>query len=267
MEERGCSWRVNARLFTPALLARLRNPDTLLAPPAVPVRAESPRRVTFVVRAAWPEVPGQRVVVKRYRPTRLQAAKACFRESRAWHAFDVALRLQDLGIPTACPVAAGERRRGRWLREAFLITLEVPEAADFGAARAGAGRSPGARRLVRSLGRLLPKLHEAGLHPTDLRQSNLLVRSGARDTLELVLIDLDGVRLCRRLSARLAQRNLHALLRRVPLTPRERLWLLAEYCRGRSSRWNVRDLAQALSLFVGTRRLRPGETPPAPALL
>jgi len=160
----------------------------------------------------------------------------CFRRSRALRAFGLGHALLARHIYTALPLAALERRRGRLLYDSILIT-EAVDAGDL-AAVGGRGRplhlnrflsrhlsGNGAdalsdaerRRLAQQalwqVGRLLRRLHEEGFAHRDLKASNLLVHGSDRDDTApaIVLVDLDGVRRVRRVSARQEFRGLMRL--------------------------------------------------------
>src|SRR5687767_14378176 len=120
------TWWVNRAYDKPELRARLQARDKLMAPPAQTLTRDSAPRVTEVARVEW---NGLCCYVKRYRQKNMaQTVKDIFRPSRARRAFECSFTLNARGIPTPHPVAVGEVRAGRRLKEAFLISEEIPAA-------------------------------------------------------------------------------------------------------------------------------------------
>ena len=244
----GTRWQVNRAFAEPAFLRRLAAPDLLLAPPAEPVRADTRPHATHLVRAAFPEFPSTPVIIKHFRYRNpWQSLKEAFRRSRAHRAFERALFLQQHSIPTATPIAAG--RVGHALRcESFLLTEEVAGARRLRELRTSPGNNLQGRRLMRALARTMAMLHEAGLSHSDPSLSNFLVRNETSVSPELVVIDLDGLRAPRRLSARRVEKDLRLVFYRIQMTSRERLWFLAQYSRSRTGRPSVRQLCEQLDV-------------------
>lgn len=140
----------------------------------------------------------------------LWPTKFFFKAPRSRVEWKLAPRLQALGIPAVPHLAHGERWSWRGLLESSLIT-EQP--AGYQPLTGGEElRSPSAQQ---ALGRLVRRMHDAGLVHGDLSPKNLLVfpQTGA-----LCLVDLDKIA-CRRaldLSERLA--NLALIGAQVQLT-------------------------------------------------
>lgn len=238
-------WEVLAVHATPAMQPVWASPDPLVEPPAERVVRNPPSRTTEVFRARLP-VAGGSVFIKRYLANPWQSFKGLFRRSKAVRSFRVGIELQRFGIPTASPVAAGERRVAGWLCDAWLLTEEIPDTRTwFECDRSlpqGAHRVP----LFRALARCFAKLHDAGLSHSDANRSNLLIQFPTGLRPKLYLIDLDA--LVRRpwFTQRRAVKDLRRLLTRGPATTREKLWFLAEYCRARKAALNPRELLRLL---------------------
>jgi tRNA A-37 threonylcarbamoyl transferase component Bud32 len=126
--------------------------------------------------------------------------------------------LESIGIPTIRPIALGEQRKRRFLLENYLITPEIAGSIplnefverrlpEFPEARATRVR----RALSEALAVLTARLHEAGFVHGDFHPGNILVRLDERDRPVLAMIDLDALRVCRRLTWSNAQRNLALL--------------------------------------------------------
>src|SRR5436190_20269524 len=122
------AWLINREFFSTELLGELSDPARLMLPPAEPIsRWDELPRTTELVRARTKAIPRSGVVVKRYGSKHIaQSFKDIFRGSRAQRAFRSAFALRQNGIAVATPIAIGERRCCRWLRQSFLITEEIP---------------------------------------------------------------------------------------------------------------------------------------------
>ena len=110
--------------------------------------------------------------------------------SRAARALAGAEDLRPLGVPSPEPLAIAERRRLGLVRESFLITRFLANAAPLPAALPEIAASPRRRRaLAGAVGDLVGSLHAAGIDHADLKHSNLLVGPGER----VSLVDLDSL--------------------------------------------------------------------------
>jgi len=97
------------------------------------------------------------------------------------------------GIPTPVPLAMAERRSGRFLEDAFLITQAIAPAAPL-IELIPEGRH---EELLFRAARLLRQTHEAGLFHQDLHAGNILV---GMEEKKLYLIDLHRARFTRSVS-------------------------------------------------------------------
>jgi hypothetical protein len=110
------------------------------------------------------------------------------RGSRAKRAVAGARRLDRIGLGHPRSLALAERRRCGVVRESYLLTSflidAVPLPAIMPALRTDVARR---RALASQLGEVIGRLHAGGLDHSDLKHSNLMVRSD--DT--IALLDLD----------------------------------------------------------------------------
>lgn len=219
------------------------------------------------------------VYVKYYRRKRRHKALIdLFRPSRALRAFRLGHALLTRQIPTALPLAAMERRLGPHLRESLLITEAVTPAEPLNrffdrwlspTAVARGEIDPRTQRwlereVLRRLGRLLMRLHQAGFAHRDLKSSNLLVWWQRGEPPEIVLIDLDGLSVHGRVSQRRMVQGLMrlnvSLLECPSVTHSGRLRMLMGYLRRPGSgrvefkplwrvieQWSARKLRRQLS--------------------
>jgi len=230
------TWWINREFDGADMRDRLRAPETLMAPPAERLSRDAAPRNTEVARAEW---NGVAVYIKRYHQKNVvQTVKDIFRPSRARRTFETSFALNESGIATPLPIAVGEIRAGRRLKEAYLITKAVPDTKTFFEHRALAKHRSQTRLLMRAIARTLAKLHDAGYSHSDPNLSNWLVVGAPYPDPQLLAIDLDGVRHVGNVSARAAAKDLYRLVRY--LSPYERAWFAAQYCRARKRRLEAR---------------------------
>ncbi len=217
--------------FRPGLASRdvnfnLDDPDKLLA------EADTIYKNDEVVTVVRLLVRGQRAgawIVRRLNYGRWRhRLRDLFRASRVERNFRDGLWLEQAGIATARPLAVGVRRVFRWPRCAYLITEEVPEAVTLKGhiARRRVLPSP----VIRRLAELVAQLHEHQCSHRDLKGTNVLLDGQLRPW----LIDLDGIRRCRRLGTRRAQADLKRLAAEFRAQPLLWRWgwrrFLRRYC-------------------------------------
>lgn len=156
---------------------------------------------------------GLQVVVKRYRPrgpTRVLDAKV--RRPQWIREWDAAHRVMNRGIPTAVPLALGEKRRWMGASSGAVITLALMGSPSLlEAFSSDEADAPGLDRgvLPDVVGRFVSMLHDRGVLHKDLHGENILVTS--RDgSIVLLLLDLHRLTFSRKVS------------------PRRRLWNMAQ---------------------------------------
>jgi tRNA A-37 threonylcarbamoyl transferase component Bud32 len=144
------------------------------------------------------------VAYKQYRPRNWwKSLCGLVRRSRALENWEWAQVLLARGIATPPPVVAC--RPGGWRRNTSYLATQWLDGAEnlhlYGwrlARHPLAARCRSASRCAESLGRLLGRLHAAGIAHRDLKAANLLVAEASAEVTSW-LIDLDGMRIPRRL--------------------------------------------------------------------
>ncbi len=148
------------------------------------------------------------VAYKRYGARNLlKAFCRWFRRSRASRAWQLGHELLERQIPTPRPLAMCEPRRFRSSGPSYLATEWIDSAENLHIAAWRWADDPPQQRLRRaaqcadSLGRMLGRMHAMQISHRDLKGANLLVVEDARHA-ETYLIDLDGLRIRRRIGPR-----------------------------------------------------------------
>jgi len=121
--------------------------------------------------------------------------------SRARTEWEVARRLAEQKVPTVRALAVGERRKGGFLLDSFLVTAGIDTALPLdvllGEGRTpppGRGRGRWRRQVVRALADVVARLHRAGFWHRDLHLGNVLAQPLGDAGLTLTLIDLQKAR-------------------------------------------------------------------------
>ena len=145
-------------------------------------------------------------------------ARQWFRRGKGRNEGRRAVKLAAIGVDTIDPIALGEQRKHSFLFENYLITQAIPETVpldEFVERRlplmADRRQSKVRQSLAVAMAELTAHLHDAGFVHQDFHPGNLLVRFDADDRPHLSLIDLDALRMMRRLSWRAARKNLALL--------------------------------------------------------
>jgi serine/threonine protein kinase len=144
-----------------------------------------------------------------------------FLKSGAVRALHGAYVLMDAGIPAARAIAAVEFRHCGMLTKSFFLTDEITggkNTRDYWRkdlrAIPGKGAIRRRRKFLQRLALLFRKLHDCNIYHSDLKDSNIfVVPSDELQTESLFLLDLEGIRRCRRLSWRRRVKNLVQLNR------------------------------------------------------
>ena len=238
--------------------------ESVQGPDACVVKSSMARSVVFV-----PHGQGPRWVVKHYKCRGLRdVAKAALAGSKARYEWTMAWRFIDIGIPTARPVAYGERRHRGIPVESWLITEEIPDCVTL---RDLCSREPHApllsreqrRSLVRQLADILARLHNHGIYHSDLHSGNFLVCVDAGSA-RLHLLDLHAARaLWRPLSLSQILHNMAMLFASThfPGVRRtERLRALQSYCQAANRQYcgtkRLWALVEARAEALRARRLK-----------
>ncbi|MBW3538818.1 MAG: lipopolysaccharide kinase InaA family protein [Planctomycetes bacterium] len=136
--------------------------------------------------------------------------------NRVARSFRLARTLSEAGVATARPLAAVMPRWYRPFAPSYLAVEWLEGAVNLHVylrrMRGLAGRElhRTSAAAAESLGRLLGRMHAAGVSHRDLKPGNLLVRA-AGGAVQTWVIDLDGARVQRRISSRACWRNLARL--------------------------------------------------------
>ena len=212
------------------------DPDRLLTRPDCRIVKLQPKVIVGRV-----ETPAGGLYVKRYGVFAWRLALASlWRPSPAFAAWAGARALADRGFAIPEVVAAIEFRRAGVLRRSFFVTREVMGAvtADLRWRAIRSEPDPARRRvarraLARALGELFRRLHAAGVYHNDLKDVNVLV-GGSPAAPRCVLLDLEHVRVLRRVGRRRRVKNLVQLARTLgrEAAATDRLRFLAAYLEG-----------------------------------
>lgn len=137
------------------------------------------------------------------------------RPSKARIEFDQAVAAAQRGIPTIYPIALAEQETFMGSGESILITQSLEDCTPlhlFLAAVLPTYPEPRAarlrQRLAVELGRLVARIHNAGIVHHDLHAANILVRVLGDDQVQLFVIDLLAVRLGPPLDWKQSRQNL-----------------------------------------------------------
>jgi len=174
------------------------------------------------------------------------------RPSKARKEYDHALAIAARGVPTFEPLAVGESCAGVGPGDSFLITRAMEDTQPVGnfiektLPHLAPERNARVRQhLAQALGKLVARMHDAGIAHQDFHADNLLVKLTADELPLLYLIDLHALHVGEPLTWRAIRANLIMLNRwfvlRVSRPDRLRFW--RAYCRERATGALPADLA------------------------
>ncbi len=158
----------------------------------------------------------------------------CLRDSRAVKAWKMSFAMIHRGIPVAHPLAVLEKRIGPVLVDSIFITETVEPAVNLRIFLTSIlpVLTPKSRRkakiaLIRKLAAILKKMHIDGFSHRDMKASNILLRNITTenkneinpDDIQIILVDLDGLKLKRRVSEKDKLRTLARLSVSADLSP------------------------------------------------
>jgi len=230
---------------------------------------------TLMVRAEWSSPDGSiSAALKRCRPRGVwKSFLDRFRRSRAMRGWYYGHALAARRIATARPLAVCDARRWhgasnlpawlRWFvpRESYLAVEWLEGAENLHlwtwrwAQRPDAERLRRAARCAESLGRLLGRMHARRVSHRDLKASNLLV-ADAGDEVRTWLVDTDGVRIHRRLSARRRAADLARLATSVAAHPWVSRTVLCRFLRAYAAEFSRGSIDKRLLWRAVERRAR-----------
>jgi len=200
------------------------------------VKDNTVRTVAHLPDPAAPDGPGY--FVKRYK-------FRCFKEklkhlvvpTKAMQEWRICSNLRASGIPTCEVLAAGEGRKRALLREAFLISREIPHTVElkkFVHGRGWHGRGSNYKeQVVEELACLTGRLVRSGYYHRDFHAGNILIQPDSPRGHRLFVLDLHSVRR-RKLRPRHVFRMLSMLANSTDLpgvTPADRLRFLVLFLR------------------------------------
>lgn len=206
--------------FTSAVRAEAETVEPVLADPDAAIAGGTLLKDGNSSTVARIDVAGRSIVIKRYNlKSAGHALSRLWRPSRAWNAWQVAIRLRFLGIATPAPLALIEERWGPLRRRAWLVT-EYRSGQHLRALLSADAAPP--PDIARALSDTFAALHQARISHGDLKASNLLW-----DGQELLLLDLDATTAHRDQTsfARAWQRDRARLLRNWPAASPLTRWL------------------------------------------
>jgi len=164
------------------------------------VEAASHRAHPQTHRFRYPPGQGAEFHLKIYHPSDFSGAfKDLCRDSKAFRALKQGRELSRAGFHTPVPVAAGERRRWRFLHQAFLLTRTVEGTllpyfvSDHYADTRAMVSSMAKRRGVRQLAEEIGRLHRCGFVHGDLIPYNIVIQKNRNET-RYFFIDNDRTR-------------------------------------------------------------------------
>lgn len=171
------------------------------------------------------ERPGgrERIAVKRYdRPALKRKLKDIFRISKAVREWKVGNWLWERGVPVALPLAVGERRRWRILKDSFLISRAIKEAHQLGQyiltlhppLAAEARRKK--REVITLLAKELRDIHDKGFFHGDLNASHIMVKVGAGKRPAFYFVDFESSKVGRKVYSRQWVKELARLNESMP---------------------------------------------------
>lgn len=215
---------------------------------------EGPHRVVYRADLAVGSVYVKHYLV----PNGRAILRQWFRRGKGRNEGKRAKTLAAAGVPTITPIALGEQRKHRFLLENYLVTPAIDdtipldtfvetELPTFSLER----RTKLRRFIARELATLTARLHEAGFLHLDFHPGNVLVRLGADDRPVLAMIDLDALRVVKKVSQTDAQTNLAHLNHYFWLrsTKSDRARFLQEYLASRTVKFaSAEKLARGIEI-------------------
>ncbi|MEW6747425.1 MAG: lipopolysaccharide kinase InaA family protein [Planctomycetota bacterium] len=209
-DDAGGLWRVTPDFvasLTREILPRLAEPE--LIPGASPIKSSMARRVVRITRqGALP------VIFKTYHVRSwFERCKYALRPSRAMAEWRAARLLASLGVPTARPLAVGERREGPILRAAYYVCEAIEDASALGPwleerFRPGDGHLAEKLAAVHPALRSLATLHSAGWLHADFHGGNILLGRDSASGPAAYLVDLHSLHRFTLSAARAHRRDL-----------------------------------------------------------
>jgi tRNA A-37 threonylcarbamoyl transferase component Bud32 len=161
------------------------------------------------------------------------------------------------GVPTPPPLAACGENGTEWLATRAVVPSEPADGWHRRQLKRGSQGRAAIRRATRQLGRMIGRMHAAGVIHEDLHCGNVLVHTGG-DQPTMVLMDLHRATRRRRLSRRARAMNLAQLFHdRYHFTTRtDRLRFLREYLRASGGPGSLRGWQLLVEDFAARHTAR-----------
>ena len=252
---RGCT---NRRFSSPELLALLHDPDhTFSAPGSITIKDSNTTSSCTAPVTLGGE--NRAIHMKRYNyQNSLYALKNCFRCSRGKRVWKTAQGLLTRKIATPLPISFAEQRKGRLLLTSYFVTRTIDHALPLstvlheGRADTFPRNYSGKNMLLSKVAQLVREMHARGIWHRDLKASNILVQKKVPDREKLYLVDLDSVRIKKRLDRKEKIRDLArlnaSLVSTTTVSMTDRLRFLQYYLKTRRPRdKNIQDYWKAIA--------------------
>lgn len=137
-----------------------------------------------------------------------------FRSTKAERSYNLAKLLLEKGIDTPCPLGYVEVK-GRWgiLKTSFYVSLY--QRYDFMLSDIIKGEHPEAKEILGGFARFMAtKVHPAGIWHGDLSTGNVLINKNSLKNYSFSMIDLNRIKVKKRITPRKGIRNLQKLTNR-----------------------------------------------------
>ncbi len=194
------------------------------------------------------DIDGHSLNIKAFRcPNIINAvAYTTLRQSKARRSFDNASQLISLGLDSPTPIAYGECRRGRLLKQSYYISQQITaeDMRDW-------EQKADCEQLLRALAGQIVKLHQAGVWHKDFSPGNILYTGNATDGYHFSYIDLN------RMAFGISDRqNLMSMFRSINLNraETERLGRYYAMASGQDVDIVVDQVRKAQDAYFATRR-------------
>lgn len=176
------------------------------------------------------EIDGRKMVLKIFKPANIVNGLiyTLFRKSKARRAFEYALQLKELDIPTPLPVAFAEKSRMGIFHRGYFLAEYVDAPSADSIFYSPATDEATLASMAQAISDFTLMLHLKGVQPLDYNTGNLLV-SRAGDNYSFQLIDINRMRFGRVPRLHRAMKSFFQL----GTYPRDYHTLLGTYCHRR----------------------------------
>jgi len=265
-EEDGTEWTIlkNKLSFLREAIGRIKNID---GRKHFELLHRSMVRVAGKLKIYKPEGT-ERVFIKKYNPgDLLSALRFLILGSKARKEWTVATRLQKLEIPTSKPLAFGEKKRGPFIKESFLITEDISEAISLDRyLKELKGGKPDLfsskfYKILYKLASIVGNMHLKGIYHQDLHAGNVLISDNGKDGFSLYIIDLHRTKVIKKISRKRRLFNLAQLFLSLDemMRKEEKVHFLARYVEIQQDPlwlWKMDDVIKKIDLLMERIRFR-----------